>query len=344
MKKIICMMLMLTAILITNSLVAEVLEPCDVCTNQLIALQIYNDPYYQGGSLVSPSSTSDDLSCCPGMLADGEVAHRDFPDTLAFGNTIDSLITLFSSDTIVPYSTSATWWHQDLFPGTSIEVPPQVQECCCVDGIFWKAKMFDDATSTWSEWTDVHQAGQGNTSFGTILVAAISTGAFKQPGYGGNMSFECNVDSVAIYVWDCANEPGMEGTLGEFAAKVATYPDNSSMGLDTLILRRWAIPTGIDENPKLPREYFISQNTPNPFNATTAIQYGLPEEAEVRVDVTNLLGQRVATLVDERQSAGFKRLIWDGRDNVGHELPSGVYFYQIKANSFIDKKRAILMK
>ena len=345
MKKMVYATLIMSMVLMIGSAFAEKMEPCDECTDALIYVQIYNDPYYQGGTLVSPSSTSDDFTCCPGFLADGRSAHMSFPDTLPFPGTIEAMISLHAGDTLVPYTFVHDWWHQDSLPADSIQIPPMVQACCCTNGVFWKARMFDDATSAWSEWTDVRQVGQINNVYGSLLVAKINTSAFKTIGYGGNMQFDCNDDSIAIYVWDGENEPGREGTMGEFAAQIRTYANNVAMQSDTLILHRWGIPTGIgDKTPNLPREYFISQNTPNPFNSNTAIQYGLPEEAEVHIEVTNLLGQKIATLVDENQSAGYKRLVWDGRDDMGREMPSGVYFYSIRANSFSDKKRAILMK
>ncbi|HHS51193.1 MAG TPA: T9SS type A sorting domain-containing protein [candidate division Zixibacteria bacterium] len=159
------------------------------------------------------------------------------------------------------------------------------------------------------------------------------------------MMFDCNVDTIHIYVWDCVDEPGAEGTMGEFSAKKAAYPSPTEMGMDQITLRRYAIGIGIDDKtPDMPREYSLAQNMPNPFNATTTINYALPEDAEVRIEVTNILGNKVATIVDGWETAGYKRIVWDGRDHQGQELPSGVYFYQIRANSFNDKKRAILMK
>jgi len=103
--------------------------------------------------------------------------------------------------------------------------------------------------------------------------------------------------------------------------------------------------TGIEEETQaVPREFFISQNYPNPFNPTTNLSYGLPRDSEVRIDIFNVLGQRVLTLVDEFQTAGFKTVSWDGRDSAGGKVSTGVYFYTIEAGNYHDSKKMLLIK
>ena len=347
MTKILLTALMVSMVLTVGIALADTQEPCDACTDVLIWLIIENDTNYTpAGVFLSPSNDVADWSCCPDWL--DTLTHIGWPDTLPYPSTVDSILSIATVPGFPESTMVNNWWNKDALPGTEILVPPSHTACCCTNGVYWKARMKDAATSTWSAWTDVHAPGQSNTTMIGPLVAMISTAAFKLPDYSGNMQFDCDVDSVIVYVWDCENEPGGEGTLGEFGISARTWPDPATLGgalMDTVWLKLWDFSTGIgDKTPKLPREYFISQNTPNPFNSSTAIQYGLPEEAEVHIEVTNLLGQKVATLVDENQSAGYKRLVWDGRDDMGREMPSGVYFYSIRANSFSDKKRAILMK
>lgn len=89
---------------------------------------------------------------------------------------------------------------------------------------------------------------------------------------------------------------------------------------------------GVDDEAEsiLPKEYGLSQNYPNPFNGQTTIEYALPEMAKVRLVIYNTLGQMVRKLVDETQSAGYKHTVWDGRDEHGESVGSGVYFYQLE--------------
>jgi flagellar hook assembly protein FlgD len=81
----------------------------------------------------------------------------------------------------------------------------------------------------------------------------------------------------------------------------------------------------------LPTEFSMSPNYPNPFNAQTRIDYALPEESHVRLAIYNSLGQLVRVLMDETQSPGYKHAVWDGRDDSGIGVGSGVYFYQLDA-------------
>lgn len=89
----------------------------------------------------------------------------------------------------------------------------------------------------------------------------------------------------------------------------------------------------------IPREYAMAQNYPNPFNPTTAINYQLPIESWVTVKVYNILGEEIATLVDELQVAGFKSVTWNAQ-----QLPSGIYFVRMQAGTYSNVKKIVLAK
>ncbi|NIR52986.1 T9SS type A sorting domain-containing protein [candidate division KSB1 bacterium] len=80
----------------------------------------------------------------------------------------------------------------------------------------------------------------------------------------------------------------------------------------------------------LPENYRLFQNYPNPFNPETVIEYQLPHDGKVTLEIFSILGQKVRTLVDENKSAGYYRLIWDGTNDAGQRLASGVYLYRIQ--------------
>jgi len=89
----------------------------------------------------------------------------------------------------------------------------------------------------------------------------------------------------------------------------------------------------------LPTDYALSQNYPNPFNATTTINYQLPADGYVKLEAYNTLGQKVATLADSKQQAGYRSVVWDAS-----EFSSGIYFYKLTAGDFKETKKVMLIK
>ena len=94
----------------------------------------------------------------------------------------------------------------------------------------------------------------------------------------------------------------------------------------------------------IPKTYQLFQNYPNPFNPETQIRYDLPVSGHVKLTIFNILGQKVKVLVDEIQGAGHKSVIWDGKDDHGREVASGIYFYKIGAENFQKTKKMVLLK
>lgn len=86
----------------------------------------------------------------------------------------------------------------------------------------------------------------------------------------------------------------------------------------------------------IPSRYYLSANYPNPFNPATTIQYGVPVRSEAELAVYNMLGQKVKTLFKGNQEAGIHRLTWDGRNDAGATVASGVYIYRIRTRSLQD--------
>ncbi|TFH57932.1 MAG: T9SS type A sorting domain-containing protein [Candidatus Zixiibacteriota bacterium] len=131
--------------------------------------------------------------------------------------------------------------------------------------------------------------------------------------------------------------------LAAMADSIRTFPGSSI---------RLMVPAGISNEPSteniaykegdtepLPTEFALSQNYPNPFNPITQIEYALPEAADVKLRIFNLLGQEVATLIDRRLDPGYHTASWDASD-----FASGIYLYKLQAGDFVETKKMILLK
>ncbi len=101
--------------------------------------------------------------------------------------------------------------------------------------------------------------------------------------------------------------------------------------------------TGIAD-PEIPLAFALRQNYPNPFRGGTALAFALPRPTEARLEVYNVAGRRVATVVNGSFPAGEHLVTWDGTDARGAKVPAGIYFYRFEANGFESTKKMILLK
>ena len=102
--------------------------------------------------------------------------------------------------------------------------------------------------------------------------------------------------------------------------------------------------SSVKQSEDLPDSYKLMQNYPNPFNPVTRIRYSLPKTTHVRVHIINLRGQRVNTLTDGIESAGYHVIDWNGQDYSGTKCPSGIYLYTIQAENYFETRKLILIK
>jgi hypothetical protein len=117
-------------------------------------------------------------------------------------------------------------------------------------------------------------------------------------------------------------------------------PPTTRDSLIQRILNFFEVPiTSIEDELQLPTKFTLMQNYPNPFNPNTKIKYSIPQSSNVRIKVFDILGNEIETLVNEEKPVGTYELTW-----YAEGLPSGVYFYQLKAGDFIETKKMVLVK
>jgi hypothetical protein len=97
-------------------------------------------------------------------------------------------------------------------------------------------------------------------------------------------------------------------------------------------------------NESVPGTYKLAQNFPNPFNPSTIIQYELPRESHVKLDIFDVKGKYIRSLIDNKEVAGTHNVQWNSQDRQGRKVPNGVYFYTITTNDFTQTKKMIFIK
>ncbi|RLC55122.1 MAG: hypothetical protein DRH89_08335, partial [Candidatus Cloacimonadota bacterium] len=114
--------------------------------------------------------------------------------------------------------------------------------------------------------------------------------------------------------------------------------------IDLEFQEEWINPVSTDDVTVTPNAELLGQNYPNPFNPTTTIAYNMLEDGNVSIEVFNIKGQLVKTLINDYKIAGDHTLVWEGTNNANHKVSSGIYFYKMKSGNYSSTKKMILMK
>jgi hypothetical protein len=196
----------------------------------------------------------------------------------------------------------------------------------------------------------------GSQQIGTLMVNNISTWGLSlsaqyltsgSSGASDHASF-WNVGYPAImHIEDFQDfTPYYHTTNDRLNTLNASYfHENAKLAVGTLavLAELDSITTGIN-NGQVPRDFQIKDPYPNPFNPRVTLEYYLPVSNQVEVNVFDILGKRVNTLIDSRHSAGWHRLTWDATGESGNNLASGIYFMQVKSVDYLQMKKVVLLR
>ena len=187
----------------------------------------------------------------------------------------------------------------------------------------------------------------GNYLEDHLKILAYSTSRARTAGDGlegdlVHISYElvegADLPSEVTFFLGLANLPGTSMDP-ELLNVVCGYPDEDS----PVVVETNAL--SLDENLTIPTQFALHQNYPNPFNPSTQISFDVPEGSElVRLNIYNILGKKVSTLLNNVMSPGMHKIEWNAKDNEGNPVASGIYFYELSSSSFTARKKMLLIR
>jgi hypothetical protein len=248
-------------------------------------------------------------------------------DTARFGNTT-LVSTFFGMPFLVKYDQSGAALRAVRVPGLP---PPDISSSLVVDSddnVYIAGSLnFGTASFGSTVW-------QGTEAVGVFLARMDANGNYQWAVKGGVLDNLAN--GVTI------------GPNGEFYV-VGNFAVNTTFGNSSLVPRgsfdffiaklSGTVSTNIERASAAPLDFSLTQNYPNPFNPSTTIEFNIPAAGAVSLAVFDMLGRRVATLVNEQLQPGRYRTTWDATG-----LPSGVYLYRLQAGGFVQTRKLLLAK
>jgi hypothetical protein len=187
----------------------------------------------------------------------------------------------------------------------------------------------------------------GNYLEDHLKVLAYSTSRARTSGDGTeadllHITYEltegATLPSEVTFYFGLANLPGTSMDP-ELLNVVCGYPDmNNPIVVSTQAL-------SVEGQISIPKSYALKQNYPNPFNPSTQISFDIPAQSDlVTLSVYNILGQNIHTLVNSALNAGRYTHEWDANDEFGNPVSSGIYFYELRSDNFVSRKKMLLIR
>jgi len=156
---------------------------------------------------------------------------------------------------------------------------------------------------------------------GTYYISGFSWGSTYSGDYGDSPFVDVDNNGKYEFVYGVYNASGI----------IVNILGSGPIGLS-------------NNNNNVPTESKLNQNYPNPFNPTTTIEYEIQKKDNVKIDIYDITGSLVNTVVNETKDVGSYSVIWDGKNSNGLEVSSGAYFYQLVVGDFISTKKMIFLK
>ena len=178
---------------------------------------------------------------------------------------------------------------------------------------------------------------------GSTMATGKTTAEMKDYNTFTNVTNSTGLDSAWDFVTNPNNDNGNDnywdmdqhGNVNH-GYPILTWQDGADDSLCTLV--------GVLNENKLPIKFTLHQNYPNPFNPTTNIQFDLPKSTDVKLVIYDIIGRQIRTLVDMEMKAGYKSVVWNGENNFGKQVASGIYIYRIVSENNIVTMKMLFIK
>lgn len=227
----------------------------------------------------------------------------------------------------------------NIIPMTAMDLPLSFSEGVTLVNVSFEGTRSEDFDFKWANIDN-----ENNTVVIGLIPMVYGDNSDLAPGQGAIANLEFSIDSPELEVLEIEptviEKPSHE-LMFVYAGNNAEMKDLQPEFPVIRVVLSEVIPT---QNDLLPTEFAIRQNAPNPFNPTTEIRYELPQAAQVQLNVYNILGQKVITLVDAFKEAGYNSVTWNGMDQGGSVVASGMYFYRIEAGEFSKTLKMMMLK
>jgi hypothetical protein len=224
----------------------------------------------------------------------------------------------------------------------------------------WIIAVFQDGRNAWEAyWETPGFEDWADTGEIAICVSVDNGVTWSEPAYLNAKSddenyFEELDGMIPCYVYPCDYIEVIDDTHGRVPliffdddSYGSFYPNNHGQptgGAQMFTVLNIEFPESSSDENEIPSIVNLSQNYPNPFNPETTIDYSVREAGNVTIDVYNIKGQKVKTLVNDHRANGEYSVIWDGTDDNGNSVSSGVYHYRMRTKNGTDTKKMVLLK
>ncbi len=195
----------------------------------------------------------------------------------------------------------------------------------------------------WQVAVEVFNSGPGTAHDVTVMMNAdIPWLIIPDPGchYGDIAEGETSTGQTDGYRFDLSNHPG--GSYGVWFD--VTYEDSCANHHRLRLDPEFDLESAEDGRPSEIPSYNLFQNYPNPFNPTTTISFSVPRNSHATIRIFDVSGSIVRTLADGMRNAGINEVVWNGRDDSGREVSSGIYLYLLVAGDFVQTKKMVLLR